>query len=60
MMFVFFHATLLPHMGSGPFWNATVGLEQRRCSTNWWTNLLYINNYINVGDMVSKYLIEPR
>lgn len=51
MMIVFFHATLLPHMGSGPFWDATVGLEQRRCATNWWSNLLYINNYVNVGDM---------
>ncbi|KAJ4436504.1 hypothetical protein ANN_16535, partial [Periplaneta americana] len=51
MMLVFFHATLLPHMGSGPFWDSLVGLEQRRCADNWWLNLLYINNYVNVGDM---------
>ncbi|PSN34669.1 hypothetical protein C0J52_19812 [Blattella germanica] len=51
MMLVFFFATLMPHMGSGPFWDKVVGHEQRRCATNWWTNLLYINNYVNVGDM---------
>ncbi|XP_021933486.1 nose resistant to fluoxetine protein 6-like, partial [Zootermopsis nevadensis] len=51
MMLVFFHATLLHHMGSGPFWDVTVGREQRRCATNWWSNLLYINNYINVREM---------
>jgi hypothetical protein len=60
MMLVFFHATLLPHMGYGPFWKSMVGLQQQRCLTNWWTNLLYINNYVNVGDMVSKYFTGSR
>lgn len=47
-----FHCTWLVHMGRGPFWDHMVGVEYRRCRQNWWTNLLYINNYVNKEEMV--------
>ncbi|CAL1300170.1 unnamed protein product [Larinioides sclopetarius] len=38
---------LLPHLGSGPVWKETVvdGLTEK-CKKYWWTNLLYINNFV--------------
>jgi hypothetical protein len=29
------------------------GANRDYCVANWWTNLLYINNYINVETMVT-------
>ncbi|XP_012257252.2 nose resistant to fluoxetine protein 6-like [Athalia rosae] len=47
MLVVFFNVTLLPLAGSGPYWEARIGLDRDNCAKNWWTNLLYINNYVN-------------
>ncbi|KAK9869952.1 hypothetical protein WA026_006050 [Henosepilachna vigintioctopunctata] len=43
-----FYMTIFVHLGDGPFWRERVEDEQERCIENWWTNLLYINNYVNV------------
>ncbi|XP_046665194.1 nose resistant to fluoxetine protein 6-like [Homalodisca vitripennis] len=51
MLMVVCYAAVLPHLGSGPVWKLKAGLEAERCSNNWWTNLLYINNYINADQM---------
>ncbi|KAF5307205.1 hypothetical protein FQR65_LT00721 [Abscondita terminalis] len=40
-----FNTSWLYHLGSGPFWDKMAGDEYRNCRKNWWTNLLYINNY---------------
>ncbi|KAJ4452119.1 hypothetical protein ANN_03636 [Periplaneta americana] len=48
---IFFYASLMYHLGSGPMWNQWVGVNRDYCLANWWTNLLYINNYVNVGEM---------
>ncbi|KAF4533050.1 hypothetical protein B566_EDAN002613, partial [Ephemera danica] len=45
------YATLFKYMGSGPIWATKVGVEVERCQENWWTNLLYVNNYINTEHM---------
>ncbi|CAH1964853.1 unnamed protein product [Acanthoscelides obtectus] len=45
------YATILPRLGSGPFWESRIGLEQERCLSSWWTNLLYINNYVNTDKL---------
>ncbi|XP_063224842.1 nose resistant to fluoxetine protein 6-like [Bacillus rossius redtenbacheri] len=50
-MVVFFHASLFHRMGSGPLWTSTVVLEGDRCRANWWTNLLFINNYVHPDNM---------
>lgn len=47
-----FHSTWLVHLTRGPFWDQTVGEEYRRCRRNWWTNMLYVNNFINKEKMV--------
>ncbi|XP_067000008.2 nose resistant to fluoxetine protein 6-like [Anabrus simplex] len=41
------HAFALYGLSSGPLWKDKVGRERDNCQNNWWTNLLYINNYIH-------------
>uniref|UniRef100_A0A8D8BDN6 Nose resistant to fluoxetine protein 6 n=1 Tax=Culex pipiens TaxID=7175 RepID=A0A8D8BDN6_CULPI len=40
------YATWLPRLGSGPLWDQRMLLEQSRCQSSWWLNVLYINNYV--------------
>lgn len=56
MLVVFFYGYLLEHLGNGPIWSARVGREAARCRENWWTNFLYINNYVNTNQLVIKIL----
>ncbi|XP_043465527.1 O-acyltransferase like protein-like [Leptopilina heterotoma] len=45
-MFVTFgYTTIFHRLGSGPFWESTMGFSRDSCSSNWWTNLFFINNY---------------
>lgn len=47
-------AGLYRYIGSGPFWPETIwGAEH--CKTNWWTNLLYVNNLVQVKAQVRFY-----
>jgi len=39
------HATWLYRLGSGPFWDRVNFSERQFCRENWWSNLLFINNY---------------
>lgn len=45
------YSTILPRMGSGPLWNSRIGLEQERCASSWWANLLYVNNYVGTDKL---------
>ena len=40
-----FLATVIIYCGDGPYWD-NVRLFSGACRTNWWTNLLYINNLV--------------
>lgn len=42
------HSTWLYRLGSGPFWNRVNFNEKQFCRQNWWTNLLFIDNFVNV------------
>ena len=42
-------STILLHMGSGPLW-AFMDREAEKCEAYWWTNLLYINNFIHADE----------
>jgi hypothetical protein len=53
---IFFYATLFYKLDSGPRWDIVVGPERDYCQKNWWTNLLFINNYVNDQHMVGKTL----
>ncbi|XP_035793618.1 nose resistant to fluoxetine protein 6-like [Anopheles albimanus] len=44
---ILFHATWLLKLQKGPFWRWGAETEQVFCRRNWWTNLLYINNYVH-------------
>ncbi|XP_063220584.1 nose resistant to fluoxetine protein 6-like [Bacillus rossius redtenbacheri] len=44
---IFFYATLLYRMGDGPLWYKLIGTQRDLCVRGWWTNILYINNYLN-------------
>jgi len=52
LVIIFFYATLFYKLGSGPHWDEVVGLERDSCQNNWWTNLLFINNYVNSRNVV--------
>ncbi|XP_012287276.1 O-acyltransferase like protein [Orussus abietinus] len=45
------YATLFDKIGSGPRWRRWVGTERDNCRDNWWANLLYVNNYVNVDSI---------
>lgn len=50
-MMIGFYATLFYKFGTGPYWDTWVGSNKDFCRENWWTNLLYVNNYVNVPHM---------
>lgn len=49
---VFFNATMLLKMTSGPVWPHYADNERSHCRRNWWTNILYVNNFIAAREPV--------
>ncbi len=45
--------TLLPLMGSGPVWNQRIQPIVNNCYSNWWQNIIYLQNIIDAKNMVS-------
>eukprot|EP01111_Echinosteliopsis_oligospora_P005698 TRINITY_DN1924_c0_g1_i1.p1 TRINITY_DN1924_c0_g1~~TRINITY_DN1924_c0_g1_i1.p1 ORF type:complete len:712 (-),score=179.33 TRINITY_DN1924_c0_g1_i1:14-2149(-) len=43
---LFFYRNLTPFMGSGPMWHKYVEQVEGTCGEYWWTNVLYVNNFI--------------
>lgn len=48
MSVVAFVATLYVYLGSGPWWGKVAEGLPKHCVENWWTNMLYINNFVNM------------
>ncbi|XP_054167794.1 nose resistant to fluoxetine protein 6-like [Oppia nitens] len=46
---------LLPLMGSGPIWHETIDKLINKCQQNWWLNLLYVQNFIDVNNMCAHH-----
>uniref|UniRef100_A0A2S2R6Q5 Nose resistant to fluoxetine protein 6 n=1 Tax=Sipha flava TaxID=143950 RepID=A0A2S2R6Q5_9HEMI len=42
---------ILPYINDGPYWRKLIYRESERCQTNWWTNVLYINNYVHTDEL---------
>ncbi|XP_064457135.1 nose resistant to fluoxetine protein 6-like [Ornithodoros turicata] len=42
---------LMPLVGSGPLWRDVLDPVCNSCKQNWWTNLVYISNYMPYGKM---------
>ncbi|XP_060865910.1 nose resistant to fluoxetine protein 6-like isoform X2 [Metopolophium dirhodum] len=40
-------ANIVPHLGDGPFWPQKTWSEAETCKKYWWTNLLFISNFID-------------
>lgn len=38
-----FDVTLFTYISNGPFWRP---IERQGCSIAWWTNLIYLNNFL--------------
>lgn len=53
LLVISFNSTWFVHLARGPIWDRIVGDEYRRCRQNGWTNLLYVNNYVNKEEMVN-------
>ncbi|XP_063697874.1 nose resistant to fluoxetine protein 6-like [Culicoides brevitarsis] len=47
---IFLNATVLIHLQNGPLWKMIGETERSFCRNNWWSNVLFINNYIHVQD----------
>ncbi|KAK7866349.1 hypothetical protein R5R35_003276 [Gryllus longicercus] len=43
--------SLLNFMGTGPLWNTVYDYQREACEQNWWTNLLYVNNFVHTDKM---------
>lgn len=59
MLVVMVSMNLTAYFGRGPFFPSTHGFESVGCSNSWWTDLLYVNNFVKPGEMcvsVSWYL----
>ncbi|KAB0802334.1 hypothetical protein PPYR_04520 [Photinus pyralis] len=48
---VVFHLSLLKHVGDGPLWKLVRSNDA--CQTYWWSTLLFVQNYVNPGNMCS-------
>lgn len=46
---------LLPLMASGPVWRELTDTLMDKCYKNWWLNVLYLQNFINVKEMVKFF-----
>lgn len=50
---IFFYASVLPLMGSGPHWKDKIVQLGENCANTWWSNLFYLNNYLSMDTIVS-------
>lgn len=44
--------SLIDHLGTGPLWDTTNNLLTEMCDENWWSALLYVQNYVSGNRMV--------
>ncbi|XP_025407688.1 nose resistant to fluoxetine protein 6-like isoform X2 [Sipha flava] len=46
-LMIAFHTFVLLHLADGPLWKKIAIQESDYCQRNWWSNFLFINNYVN-------------
>lgn len=44
--------TLFPPMFDGPIWSQLMTTISNQCSKTWWHNLIYLQNLIDIDNMV--------
>lgn len=45
--------SLLPPLFDGPIWQTYMQPIQDNCYKNWWLNALYLQNFVDIGNIVS-------
>ena len=58
MLLLMVGTVLVPFFNNGPMWADGDNPTMTCCRDNWWTNLLYINNYVKTDKMVGR--LEPQ
>lgn len=55
------YSFMVPELLDGPLWNKYMPYDVECCRSNWWTNMLAIQNIVNRKDMVSTlgYTVVP-
>ena len=51
-----FYVYLKPYIGRGPLWQAVA--NDPSCDTYWWTNLLYINNFVGANAVSRNFFMD--
>ena len=60
LVMIIFSIVFLPKIGSGPRWDSVSSLTVKNCRTNWWSVLLYVQNFVDPKAMVSSYLVKTQ
>ena len=55
MLVIMIYVCLSPYWGDGPMWSSS-NPDRDNCEDSWWTNLLYINNFVRTKQTVSSAL----
>lgn len=53
-LMIAFHTFVLLHLADGPLWKKIAIQESDYCQNSWWSNLLFINNYVHADRPVRK------
>jgi hypothetical protein len=56
-LMLLFSSTLTKYLGSGPMFPID-GFESSNCASNWWYNLLYINNFGDPNQSVIRIILN--
>ncbi|KAK8770961.1 hypothetical protein V5799_025795 [Amblyomma americanum] len=48
--------SILPLLGSGPLWHEVMTPLMNNCANSWWSNLLYVSNYLPYDKMPTLWL----
>lgn len=57
---ILMHSTWLYRFGTGPLWDKVNFAERQFCRENWWINMLFLDNYINVENKCLIHRFEVR
>jgi hypothetical protein len=57
MLVLMVYVPLLQYWANGPLWPQK-GVEIDYCKDSWWTNLLYVNNFVNFDKTVNSTSIS--
>lgn len=46
-LMIAFHTFVFTHLANGPLWKKIAVQQSDYCVKNWWTNVLFVNNYLD-------------